>query len=168
MAITIGYYTEHIDSISANYVIIITNALTILGSFAFSKIARYMLDKNIILLCSIVLAVLLPILTVFDTGVFLVVYAVIYFFLIILNNIVPVTVTKIIDYKVAGQYSAGRMLLNTLGTSLAGFLCVPMFKAIGVIPTLAISGGMQLVSGIGYYIVLVGIEKKKKQEGAIV
>lgn len=168
MAITIGYYTELIDGVSANYVIIITNALTILGSFAFSKIARYMRDKNIILICSIVLAVLLPLLTVFGTGVFLVVYAVVYFFLIILNNIVPVTVTKIIDYKVAGQYSAGRMLLNTLGTSLAGFLCVPMFKAIGVIPTLAISGGMQLVSGIGYYIVLVGIEKKKKQEGAIV
>lgn len=168
MAITIGYYTELIDGVSANYVIIITNALTILGSFAFSKIARYMRDKNIILICSIVLAVLLPLLTVFGTGVFLVVYAVVYFFLIILNNIVPVTVTKIIDYKVAGQYSAGRMLLNTLGTSLAGFLCVPMFKVIGVIPTLAISGGMQLVSGIGYYIVLVGIEKKKKQEGAVV
>ena len=168
MAITIGYYTELIDGVSANYVIIITNALTILGSFAFSKIARYMRDKNIILICSIVLAVLLPLLTVFGTGVFLVVYAVVYFFLIVLNNIVPVTVTKIIDYKVAGQYSAGRMLLNTLGTSLAGFLCVPMFKAIGVIPTLAISGGMQLVSGIGYYIVLVGIEKKKKQEGAVV
>ncbi len=168
MAITIGYYTELIDGVSANYVIIITNALTILGSFAFSKIARYVRDKNIILLCSIVLAVLLPFLTVFGTGVFLVVYAVIYFFLIILNNIVPVTVTKIIDYKVAGQYSAGRMLLNTLGTSLAGFLCVPMFKAFGVIPTLAISGGMQLVSGIGYYIVLVGIEKQKKREGAVV
>lgn len=168
MAITIGYYTELIDGVSANYVIIITNTLTILGSFAFSKIARYMRDKNIILICSIVLAVLLPLLTVLGTGVFLVVYAVVYFFLIVLNNIVPVTVTKIIDYKVAGQYSAGRMLLNTLGTSLAGFLCVPMFKAIGVIPTLAISGGMQLVSGIGYYIVLVGIEKKKKQEGAVV
>ena len=168
MAITIGYYTELIDGVSANYVIIITNALTILGSFAFSKIARYMRDKNIILICSIVLAVLLPLLTALGTGVFLVVYAVVYFFLIVLNNIVPVTVTKIIDYKVAGQYSAGRMLLNTLRTSLAGFLCVPMFKAIGVIPTLAISGGMQLVSGIGYYIVLVGIEKKKKQEGAVV
>ena len=60
MAITIGYYTELIDGVSANYVIIITNALTILGSFAFSKIARYMRDKNIILICSIVLAVLLP------------------------------------------------------------------------------------------------------------
>ena len=168
MAITIGYYTELIDGVSANYVIIITNALTIFGSFAFSKIARYMRDKNIILLCSIVLAALLPIMTVFGTGAFLVVYSVIYFFLIILNNIVPVTVTKIIDYKVAGQYSAGRMLLNTLGTSLAGFLCVPMFKTLGVIPTLALSGGMQLISGIGYYIVLVGIEKKKKQEGAVV
>lgn len=168
MAITIGYFTELIGGASANYVIIITNALTILGSFAFSKIARYMRDKNIILICSVVLAVLLPFLTIWNTGFFLVVYAVIYFFLIILNNIVPVTVTKIIDYKVAGQYSAGRMLLNTLGTSLAGFVCVPMFRSLGVIPTLAISGGLQLLSGLGYYIVLVGIEKKKKREGEII
>ena len=31
MAITIGYYTELIDGVSANYVIIITNSLTIFG-----------------------------------------------------------------------------------------------------------------------------------------
>jgi hypothetical protein len=27
---------------------------------------------------------------------------------------------------------------------------------------------MQIVSGLGYYIVLIGIEKKKKAEGAVV
>ncbi len=168
MGITIGYYTELIDGTSANYVIIITNALSIIGSFAFSKIARRVRDKNIIFACSLVIALLLPLMTLAGTGLFLVVYSVIYLFLIVLNNAVPVTVTKIIDYKVAGQYSAGRMLLNTLGTSVAGFVCVPMFKAIGVVPTLLITSLMQILSGLGYYIVLVGIEKKKKTEGAVI
>ena len=168
MGITIGYYTKLIDGSSANYMIMITNAISILGSFAFSKIARYVRDKNIIFICSIVIAALLPFLTFAGTAFFLAVYTVIYLFLIVLNNAVPVTVTKIIDFKVAGQYSAGRMLLNTLGTSVAGFVCVPMFESLGVVLTLTLAGLAQILSGIGYYIVLVGIEKKKKAEGAIV
>ncbi len=160
MGITIGYYAELIDGKSANYVIIITNALTIVGSFAFSKIAKYVKDKNIILLCSAVIAATLPFLTVGGTAAFLAVYSVMYFFLIILNNAVPVTVTKIIDYKVAGQYSAGRMLLNTLGTSAAGFLCVPLFDAVGVVPTMIITAILQILSGIGYYAVLITINRK--------
>ena len=127
-----------------------------------------MRDKNIIFICSVVIAALLPFLTFAGTEFFLAVYTVIYLFLIILNNAVPVTVTKIIDYKVAGQYSAGRMLLNTLGTSVAGFVCVPMFESLGVVMTLTLAGLAQILSGIGYYIVLIGIEKKKKAEGAII
>jgi predicted MFS family arabinose efflux permease len=168
MGITIGYYTELIDGVSANYVIIMTNALSIVGSFAFSKIARLVRDKHVIFICSLVIAILLPLMTLAGTNLFIVIYGVLYLFLVILNNAVPVTVTKIIDPEVAGQYSGGRMLLNTLGTSLAGFVCVPMFRAIGVVPTLVISGLMQIVSGLGYYIVLIGIEKKKKAEGAVV
>ena len=79
-----------------------------------------------------------------------------------LNNGVPFILTKVIDYNVMGQYSAGRMLLNTLGTSLAGFLCIPMFRVMGVIPALALSGGLQLLSGIGYYIVLTRMKKEKE------
>ncbi len=158
MGITIGYYTELIDGVSANYVIIITNALSIVGSFAFSKAAKYMRDKNIIFISAAVITALLPFLTVGGTSLFLVFYAVIYLFLIILNNAVPVTVTKIIDYKVAGQYSAGRMLLNTLGTSVAGFVCVPLFEALGVVPTLVLTAVIQILSAIGYYAVLTSME----------
>lgn len=166
MGITIGYYTKHIDGVSANYVIIITNALSIIGSIAFSKIAKYMRDKNIILLCAAVITAMLPFMTLGSTGLFLATYSVIYFFLIILNNAVPVTVTKIIDYKVAGQYSAGRMLLNTLGTSMAGFLCVPLFESLGVVSTLILTSVLQLFSGLGYYSVLSSMERSRKKESA--
>ena len=164
MGITIGYYTELIDGVSANYVIIMTNALSIIGSLAFSKAAKYMRDKNIILICSLVIAILLPLLTLGNTALFLGAYGVMYFFLIILNNAVPVTVTKIIDYKVAGQYSAGRMLLNTLGTSVAGFVCVPLFDALGVVQTLILTAVMQLLSGLGYYFVLTTFHNKQEKE----
>jgi hypothetical protein len=63
-------------------------------------------------------------------------------------------VTKIADYDIIGQYSAGRMLLNTLGTSIAGFVCIWLFDRIGVVATMAMSGGLQLFSGVGYYVYL--------------
>lgn len=154
MVITIGFFTNLIDGVSANYIIIITNFMQIGASFAFSKISMQVPDKYVIIISSVVVAISMPILTIGNTGMFLFVYTILYFFIIILNSAVPLSVTKIVDYKVAGQYSAGRMLLNTLGTSLAGFVCIPMFKLIGVVPTMAIAGVMQLVSGVGYYRVL--------------
>jgi hypothetical protein len=37
-----------------------------------------------------------------------------------------------------------------------------MFRVLGVIPSLALSGGLQLLSGIGYYIVLTRMKKEKE------
>ncbi|MBQ9083776.1 MAG: hypothetical protein IJY28_09830 [Clostridia bacterium] len=162
MSVAIGYYTGQIDAHSANYVIIITHVLTIVGSYFFSVITKHFSDRRLLLACSIGIAATLPFLAMGGTTGFLLVYAVLYFFVLILNNAVPFTLTRVIDYKVMGQYSAGRMLLNTLGNSLAGFLCVPMFRVMGVIPALALSGGLQLLSGIGYYIVLTRMKKAKE------
>ena len=154
MAITIGYFTGLIDGSTANYVIIITNIMHIVSSFAFAKISQTIPDKYVILGTSLLVAVLLSMMTLSNTTVFLIIYTVLYFFYNVLNNAVPVTVAKIVDYKIAGQYSSGRMLLNTLGVSIAGFVAIPMFKAIGVVPTLVIAGVMQVLSGVGYYWVL--------------
>ncbi len=162
MAVAVGYYTEQIDAYSANYVIIITHVLTIVGSYFFSSIAKFFGDRKLLLLCSIGVFVTLPFLALGNTAMFLVMYVPLYFFILMLNNGVPFILTKVIDYNVIGQYSAGRMLLNTLGTSLAGFLCIPMFRVMGVIPALALSGGLQLLSGIGYYIVLTRMKKEKE------
>lgn len=154
MTVTIGYFTGLIDGSTANYVIIITNVMHIVSSFAFSKISQTIPDKYVLLGTSVVIAILLPLMTISNTTMFLVLYTVLYFFYNVLNNAVPVTVTKIVDYKIAGQYSSGRMLLNTLGVSLAGFVSIPMFRAIGVVPTLVIAGTMQVISGAGYFMVL--------------
>lgn len=159
MTITIGYFTGLIDGSTANYVIIITNVMHIVSSFAFSKITQTIPDKYVLLGTSVVVAVLLPLMTIGNTTLFLLLYTVLYFFYNVLNNAVPVTVAKIVDYKIAGQYSSGRMLLNTLGISIAGFVSIPMFKAIGVVPTLIIAGAMQVISGAGYYLVLKNREK---------
>ena len=72
----------------------------------------------------------------------------------VVNYAVPAAVVKFVDYDVAGQYNAGRMILHTLGISLAGFVCVAMFELFGPLLTLIFSGCCQLFSGLGYYMFL--------------
>lgn len=161
MAVTTGYYTKLIDADTVGIIILITNAASIIGCMAYYAAVERFSSKIILLVTSIVIGLALPAMVWHqNTTEFLIFYAVTSFFLIILNNAVPVTVTQIIDYDVAGQYNGGRILLNTLGTSAAGFVCVALFRRIGVLPTLLLSGSAQILSGIGYYLYLKGVNKK--------
>ena len=96
-----------------------------------------------------------------NTAVFIAFYGVAYFFLHLINTAVPIVIVKIVDYDVIGQYSGWRMLLHTLGISISGFVCIPLFNLIGVIPTMVLSGGTQLISGIAYHIHLTRTEREK-------
>lgn len=155
IAVTIGYYHKCLDSFSASIIVIITNATTIVGCLVYSKISERIKDRRILLLASIAVALFMPLMVFRGKTIdFLVFYTIVNFFITIINYAVPVTVTKIADYDMIGQYSAGRMLLNTLGTSIAGFVCVPMFELIGVVATVTLSGVLQLLSGLGYYLYL--------------
>lgn len=152
---TIGYYENLIDTGSSGIIVIITYIVTIVGCFMYSRLVNRVKERNILLFSSIAVAVFMPLIVVGNTFSFMAFYAIDYFFVIIINYSVPVTVTKICDYKVMGQYSAGRMLLNTLGTSLAGFVCIPMIDILGVTATMFLSGIFQLISGLGYYFYIV-------------
>ena len=44
------------------------------------------------------------------------------------------------------------VLINNAGNMLAGFLCVPLFRLMGVQLTMFLFAGLQLISGICYYI----------------
>lgn len=154
LAVTIGYFTGVIDKTSSSYIVIITSAVTILGCLAYSFISKRVNDAYLHLTLGIATAVLLPLLCLGGTVFFLVAYSIIFFVKIIVDYSVPVTITKIIDYKIAGQYSAWRMLLHTLGASLSGFVCIPLFNLIGVMPTMILTGLLQLVCGVGYFIYL--------------
>ena len=154
LAVTIGYFTGVIDKTSSSYIVIITSAMTIFGCLVYSFISKKVNDGILHLTLGIAMAVLLPLLCLGGTVFFLVAYAVIFFVKIIIDYAVPVTLTKVIDYRIAGQFSAWRMLLNTLGSSLAGFVCIPLFNLIGVTPTMILAGLLMLVCGAGYFLFL--------------
>lgn len=153
LLLTIGYHIKIINSVSAGYFVVITNASMILSCVCYSFIARFNRDKWIIVISSIVMAVFMPFMCFGgNTTVFLSVYAIVYFVFNLINYSVPVLVTKIVGYEIIGQYSSWRMLLHTLGGALAGVVCIPMIDIFGTIPALIIIGAMQLISGATYFI----------------
>ena len=153
LLLTIGYHIKIVDSVSAGYFVVITNAAMILSCVFYSYISKFNNDKWIIGISSCIIAVFLPIMCIGkSTILFLAIYAVVYFAYNLINYSVPVLVTKIVRYEIIGQYSAWRMLLHTLGGAMAGVLCIPMIDKLGVVPSLTIIGLMQLVSGGVYFI----------------
>ena len=155
MAATIGYYNKCLDSASASILVIVMNISTFLGTVGYSKVSEKYSDKNILLISSILVCALTSLMLVKQNPVFFIsLYAVGYFFLTFVNYSVPVAVTKIVRYDVIAQYNGGRMLLNTAGTSIAGFVCIALFDTIGPHITMIIAGSTQLISGICYYLYL--------------
>ncbi len=150
-AVTIGYYLNLLDSTSAGMIVIITNAVTIIGCFVYSQSVNRIKDRSVILISSIAVCIFMPLMVMGNTLSFLFFYTAAFFFVIMINYSVPVAVTKIADYSVMGQYSAGRMLLNTLGMSLAGFLCIGLMQLTSSLTLMLFAGAMQLLSGAGYY-----------------
>ena len=153
MAVTIGYYSKVINTTSASYLIIITNAINISSPLVYSYISGKISERIILLTSSISVFIFMPVMLLGNnTVVFLLFYGIAYFFVNMINYAVPVAVVKIANYEIMGQYSAGRMLLNTLGTSIAGFVCIPMFKLFGPLISIIISAALQLFSGLSYYL----------------
>ena len=153
MAVTVGYYMGSLNSQSASIVVVIGNLVTILGCAVYSLVAGRVGERVIILVAAAGVCIFMPMMTFFSTtATFLVFYGIASFFRVFVDYGIPVAVTRIASYETMGQYSAGRMLLNSMGTMLAGFLCVPMFRLFGVTVTIVISAVMQLITGISYYI----------------
>ncbi len=153
MAVSIGYYTGQLNSQSATLLAVITSLVTILGCGIYALLAGRVSERCILLISSIGVFVFMPLITFFSSSAaFLAFYGIAWFMVVFINYAVPVAVTKIADYDTMGRYSAGRMLLNNAGNMLSGFLCIPMFRLVGVQSTMFIFAGMQLISGICYYI----------------
>ena len=155
LAVTIGYYAEVLDGGSAAAMVLVTNIVTIGGCFVYSLLSGRLKERRIILLSSIAACIFMPFMMLGrNTAVFITFYGITYFFITIINYSTPVAVTKIMGYNVAGQYSAGRILINTGGIALGGFVCVAMFRTFGIVPSLIAVGVLQLIFGLWYYIYL--------------
>ena len=162
MAPTIGYFTGDINSSSAATLVTVTTISTVVGSLVYTALATRVKEKHILVFSSILIFIFVSLMVVFkNTAAFITLFGLAYFFLHLINTAVPIVVVKIVDYNIIGQYSGWRMLLHTLGVSVSGFVCIPLFNLIGVFPTMVLSGAAQLVSGIAYYLYLTKNEREK-------
>ena len=155
MAVTIGYFTGVINSTSATYIVIIGSAASIVGCFLYSVIIRRIDDGILQLVLGILTAVLMPLMFFGGTIVFLVMFAAVSIVKCFVDVSLPVTMTKIVDYDIAGEYSSWKMVTHNAGTALAGFICIPLFNLVGVIPTMIGAGLLQLICGVGYFFYLL-------------
>ena len=84
---------------------------------------------------------------------FLIAYAISYMLLIIVNIAIPTLVYEIIPYSQIGSYSSIRLMLFTLGSVIASIIYKPLSDAVGYLNLFIIASVMQIICGLGYYIV---------------
>ena len=123
-----------------------------IGCFIYSRIASKAEDGKLIFFSSLATAILAPLMLVGkNPAMFFAFYLVVSLFKNFIDYGVPTAITKIVDYRCIGQYSAWRMVLHTLGTALGGMAVPYMMSLFGAYGTLIIAGALQAGSGFVYF-----------------
>jgi len=159
---TIGYHAGVLDSVTGSYIVFLTYATTMLGSFLYSRLAKKQFhDGKILVVCGIILAVLMPFMFASGNLIWLLsIYSVCQVARSIMDVATPAAMVKIIDYDAVLQCAAWRLALFTAASSLAVAVAVPLIDTIGYALTFCIGGLMSLSSGIVYYL----LTKKTKEQ----
>jgi len=149
----IGYHENIIDSTTAAVMVTVSQIATFVGCQSFSAIASKHKNGLLCLFSSIGLVVFMPMMIIGKNHV---VFLVFYFIAFVLNMYIsyaaPVIIAEKIDYGCLGQYSAWRMGLTTLGTSLGSALVPILLEWVGAGGVLLFGGISMLPFGIGYYL----------------
>ena len=152
ISVAIGYHLNLLDSTTSTLLLVITNVATILSSLLYSLVARKQrIEKWLILVPALVMFITMPWMVGGGSTTFLVMYTITYVAFHLINNAVPVGLTKVIEYDVIGQFSAWRMACFSLGIAIAGMVAIPMIDAIGGVLVMMIAGVFQMISSGIYF-----------------
>lgn len=151
LLVSVGYHQGVLDVKSASLLATISFVMAFLQCLTYPLLSKKMGERRMIRYFSIGTLILLPLMLVGkNTYLYLSLYAALAYVINMINNAVPVAITKIVDYEIMGEYSSWRLLLNAAGNAIGGFLCIPLIKMYGGIVALGIFGACQLASGIIY------------------
>ncbi len=152
ISVAIGYHLKLLDSTTSTLLLVITNAATILSSLLYSLVARKQkIEKWLILIPAISMLITMSWMVGGNSTTFLVMYTITYVAFHLINNAVPVGLTKVIEYEVIGQFSAWRMACFSLGTAIAGMIAIPLIDAIGGVAVMFSAGIFQVISSGVYF-----------------
>jgi len=175
--LVIGNSCGIVDGKKGAVLTVLLQLALMIGCFIYARIANKAEDGKLIFFSSIATAVLAPFMLVGKNQfVFFTIYLAVSLVKNFIDYGVPTAVTKIVDYRCIGQYSAWRMVLHTLGTAIGGMavtgiginvfslkITIPgLMDTFGAYGTLIIAGAFQVISGFVYYIYTNVYMKKKK------
>ncbi len=148
----IGCSSGIIDGQQGAFLSVLLQLALMIGCFIYSRISGRVEDGKLIFVSSLLTAVCAPFMLMGGSStVFFAIYLIVSLFKNFIDYGVPTAVTKIVDYRCIGQYSAWRMVLHTLGTALGGIAVPYMMDFFGAFATLVIAGVFQALSGFVYY-----------------
>jgi Na+/melibiose symporter-like transporter len=158
---TIGHIEGITNPASGAVLTLLLQIGNVLSCLVYAVLAKQISNSSMILISSLALLGFMPAMLVkHSLSLFYGMYFFANFFLNVINNAVPVAVTKFVDYEYVGQYSSWRMLLHTAGIALSNALVTPILGALGGTSTLLVAAICQLLSGIAYFLFLrVGRER---------
>lgn len=152
VAAIIGYHNNAIDSNSALILVIITQIALAAGAFLYSRLCLKNIDGRIILIFSVLSSLSLVFVTTSSKHVFLISFFISKAVTTVVDNAIPVAVTKIVDYSHIGRYTALRMLTHTMGSAIGAAVILHIIDGFGKFPAMIFGGICILVCGAAYFI----------------
>ena len=152
MLATIGMFELGLSAAQSSAMSLAYTVMSVLGPLAFFELQKRTRLHSMLAVCSAMIPAAMALLTMGGSfGSFIAVYVVLMLLIGIVDNLMPVLVTRIIPYENIGSYTSLRMGTHMAGLSLGSMAAG---AALGNVPTaalLAFSGCLQLGSGFAYW-----------------
>lgn len=149
----IAISTRLLNDATSAYVNIITQVSILASSFIYVVVCRKISTKNLLLIATLGICVLLPLCLQFGTVTFLILLCATFFFRQMSDAAIPILVTEIIPKEQIGAYTSIRMLVFTAAQAVATLIITPITSVIGYTGLLIFAAAMQLLCGAMYYAV---------------
>ncbi|MBQ8908401.1 MAG: hypothetical protein IJY71_07450 [Clostridia bacterium] len=146
--------------------VIVLQLANFCGNFLFYRLSGKAKVRKILLLAACGMCVFLPLSLVFPSTVpVFIFYFLIRFFMIMVDDAIPVSITEFVPYSQIGAFTSLRMMLFTLGQAVSSFFLLLTEGRLPYPVILLLVALFQLVCCLSYFFVARQSEKEKAREG---
>lgn len=143
------------DAGGAAALAIVIQAASFAASTVFTVTYKKLTVERLIILSTLGASLTLPFVLSLDFTFFIILSFVSIFFRFIVDSAIPTALIKIIPESQIGAYSSIRMLVFTAAQAVSAALVPSLIATVGYFGVLVIAAVLQLVCGIGHYLVAV-------------
>jgi MFS family permease len=151
-----------VDIEGSSVINIILQASSFAASLVFTFFYRKLGVDKMLIIATLGVVITLPLVLSFGYVAFLIILLVCVFFRFIIDSAIPTALVLIIPEKQMGAYSSIRMLVFTLGQAISSALVLPLSSVLGYFGVLVLASLMQLICGVGHYMVIASHKKSRR------